>query len=217
MRYFNLSDKQRFVIGRSRLFSDHLAFAAARQSFTISTNVLRSLTVLTRRSLYRQSCTTSSCANLAYWLSSSRALQHKRLSTSAAVSVMATANSPLYSGLPPLPEVAAAEPARIALDAFRLAIADQVAKSLKLDVAKLYDAVLINTKGCDANLAMARFKTKEEDAKSMAERVVKEVGTKPPVRFQPAHRDPLSSRRTTLSPARRPMAHSLISTSILPP
>ena len=83
-------------------------------------------------------------------------------------------NSHLYAGLPELPLVPNTEPARIALDAFRIAIASQVCKTLNIDIQKVYEAIQTGTKGCDCNLAIPRFKLKE-DAKIVAARVADEV------------------------------------------
>lgn len=87
---------------------------------------------------------------------------------------MASTNSPLFAGLPPLPQVPGTEPERIALDAFRIAIADQVARSLNLDIAKVYEGVQYGAKGADCNLAIPRFRLKE-DAKALAQKVASEV------------------------------------------
>lgn len=89
---------------------------------------------------------------------------------------MASTNSPLFAGLPPLPHVPGTEPERIALDAFRIAIADQVARSLNLDIAKVYEGVQYGPKGSDCNLAIPRFRLKE-DAKVLAKKVADEVSS----------------------------------------
>ena len=85
-----------------------------------------------------------------------------------------TNNSSLFAGLPELPLIPETEPARICLDAFRTAIAVQVSKSIGVDREKVYEAIQTGTKGCDCNLAIPRFKLKE-DAKTVAKRVAEEV------------------------------------------
>jgi arginyl-tRNA synthetase len=87
---------------------------------------------------------------------------------------MASTNSQLFAGLPPLPNVPGTEPERIVLDAFRIAVADQVAKCLNLDIAKVFEGVQFGSKGFDCNVAIPRFRLKE-DAKKLAQKVVDEV------------------------------------------
>lgn len=85
-------------------------------------------------------------------------------------------NSGLYAGLPALPHVEGAEPGRIALDAFKLAIADQVSKITGVAPKAVFDAVQTSAKGCDCNIAVPRFKL-GGDAKAHAKRIAEEVHT----------------------------------------
>lgn len=88
---------------------------------------------------------------------------------------MAATNSPLFAGLPDLPYIESTEPARIALDAFRTAIAVQVSKILDLDLDKVY-AGIQTTKDYDVNIAIPRFRLKG-DPKALAKKVADEVNT----------------------------------------
>lgn len=86
----------------------------------------------------------------------------------------ASTNSSLFAGLPDLPHVAGTEPNRIALDAFRTAIAVQVSKSIGVDVDKVYEGIQVGAKGCDCNVALPRFKLKG-DVKVLAQKAAEEV------------------------------------------
>lgn len=99
---------------------------------------------------------------------------------------MASTNSPLFAGLPPLPEVPGTEPQRIALDAFRIAVADQVSKSLDLDIEKVFEGVQVGAKGCDCNIAIPRFRLKG-DAKALAKKVADEVRAPKVLHIQICH------------------------------
>lgn len=83
-------------------------------------------------------------------------------------------NSGLYAGLPALPHVAGAEPERIAMDAFKLAIADQVSKILDISPEVVFQAVQTGAKGCDCNIAVPRFKL-GGDAKAHAKKVAEQA------------------------------------------
>lgn len=111
--------------------------------------------------------------NLSFNFSQSRQqlYQQRRRTIMAACT---STNSGLYAGLPPLPHVEGAEPQRIAMDAFKLAIADQVSKILDISPAKVFEAVQTSAKGCDCNIAVPRFKL-GGDAKALAKRVAEEV------------------------------------------
>lgn len=91
----------------------------------------------------------------------------------------AASNTPLFAGLPDLPYVPNSEPTRIALDAFRTAIAVQAASAIGhgLSVEAVYAGVQIGAKGCDCNIAIPRFRLKE-DAKAIAKRVEEQVCTR---------------------------------------
>jgi len=88
-----------------------------------------------------------------------------------------TTNSPLFAGLPPLPTLAGAEPERIAMDAFRLAIADGVTKIYpEIPLQAAYEAVAAgaSVKGADASIATPRFKMVKGNPKEIAEKIAKE-------------------------------------------
>ncbi|PWN42805.1 arginyl-tRNA synthetase [Ceraceosorus guamensis] len=65
---------------------------------------------------------------------------------------------PLLSQLPELPSLEGADPLRNPIDAFRLAIAHQLAGILNLDLQKVYDGVQVHTKGADFIATLPRFR-----------------------------------------------------------
>lgn len=92
-----------------------------------------------------------------------------------------TADLSLFASLPPLPIPAGAEPDRIALDAFRTAVAVQVAEILGLptqapgELEKIWSGVESGKKdGGDLTVAVPRFRLKG-DPKAMALKVQDEV------------------------------------------
>lgn len=82
-------------------------------------------------------------------------------------------NSGIYAGLPAVPPCPGAEPERIVMDAFRLAIADQVHRTLQMDIGRVYEALQIGAKTNDCSLPIPRFRLKE-DAKAVAKKVAEE-------------------------------------------
>jgi arginyl-tRNA synthetase len=120
----------------------------------------------------------------------------------AAAAASSIANDPLFSGLPPLPHVAGAEPQLIAQDIFKIAAAVRVSESLGafdfhlflsrkkkkknleadfrngndyegIDLEKAYEGVESGKKGADLAVAVPRFRLKG-DPKALAKKVVDE-------------------------------------------
>ena len=84
-------------------------------------------------------------------------------------------NSTLFAGLPTIPVLPGTQPERNVFDAFRLAIADQVHRTLpQVELAKIYEGIMVGAKGCDCNIALPRFRLKE-DGKVLAKRIADEV------------------------------------------
>ncbi|KAG0142091.1 hypothetical protein CROQUDRAFT_50757 [Cronartium quercuum f. sp. fusiforme G11] len=86
-----------------------------------------------------------------------------------------TADLPLFASLPPLPILDGAEPTRIALDAFRIAVAVQVAEIFNLpnnqpgELEKIWLGVESGKKeGGDLTVAVPRFRIKGGDPKTLA-------------------------------------------------
>jgi arginyl-tRNA synthetase len=79
------------------------------------------------------------------------------------------------STLPSLPEVPGTDPARSALDSFRIAIAKKVADVFpQLTLAQVYDGVDYGKKGVDFTVALPRFRLPgkiDELAKQVIEKV----------------------------------------------
>lgn len=89
-----------------------------------------------------------------------------------------TAEIGLFASLPPLPIPNGAEPSRIALDAFRTAVAVQVAEILNLphsdpaDLERVWMGVESGKKeGGDLTIAVPRFRIKGSDPKALAKKV----------------------------------------------
>lgn len=105
----------------------------------------------------------------------------------AVSSSMSTAALPLFASLPPLPIPEGAEPSRIALDAFRTAVALQVAEILGLphtgpgEFQKIWLGVESGKKeGGDLTVAVPRFRLKG-DPKANALKVQTEASSLPPL------------------------------------
>lgn len=84
--------------------------------------------------------------------------------------------------LPTLPLVQGTDPDRVVLDSFRIAVAEQVARVLRVSLDQAYQAVDIGKKGCDFSVPMPRLQPrisdpslKVMDAKQLAQKVVEEV------------------------------------------
>ncbi|KDQ13808.1 hypothetical protein BOTBODRAFT_133052 [Botryobasidium botryosum FD-172 SS1] len=83
--------------------------------------------------------------------------------------------------LPTLPSVQGTDPDRVVLDSFRVAVAEQVAKALRISIGQAYQAVDIGKKGCDFSVPMPRLQPrisdpslKGLDAKQLVQKVVQE-------------------------------------------
>lgn len=103
-------------------------------------------------------------------------LLHQSLKmSSVASSSTSAANHPLFSGLSPqLPTVQAAEPTKIALDAFKLAGAMQIAKTFNVDLAVAFDAVETGKKDADLSVPIPKLRIKG-DPKKMAQELAAAV------------------------------------------
>ena len=65
---------------------------------------------------------------------------------------------PLFQRLPKLPELEGTDPARAPQDAFRLAIADQLSKTLGTSLKDTFLAVATGGKECDYKVVLPRFR-----------------------------------------------------------
>ena len=75
----------------------------------------------------------------------------------------ATTDYPEFSHLPPLTAVSKASPSTAVLDAFRIAIAQQITKALpELNVEQVFEGVHYGQKGNDFTVAMPRFRLKDK-------------------------------------------------------
>lgn len=68
------------------------------------------------------------------------------------------AGVPLFQRLPKLPELEGTDPARAPQDAFRLAIADQLSRSIGTPLKDTFLAVAIGGKECDYKVVLPRFR-----------------------------------------------------------
>ncbi|MBW0541595.1 hypothetical protein O181_081310 [Austropuccinia psidii MF-1] len=115
-----------------------------------------------------------------------RPLQHPRQSTrlfsvTLTMSIrppISTADISLFDSLPPLPIPLGAEPSLIALDAFRTAVAVQVAEILGLpssqpaELAQIWQGIESGKKeGGDLTVAVPRFRIKGSDPKTLAKKI----------------------------------------------
>lgn len=64
----------------------------------------------------------------------------------------------LLQQLPKLPVVEGTDPARFPMDAFRLAVTDQVSKLLNVEPEKVFEAVQLHAKDVDLVVALPRFR-----------------------------------------------------------
>jgi hypothetical protein len=97
-----------------------------------------------------------------------------------------TSELPLLASLPPLPIPVGAEPSRNVLDAFRTAVAVQVAEILSLphsdptDLERIWAGVESGKKeGGDLTIAVPRFRIKGSDPKQLAKKIQDEVSSPP--------------------------------------
>lgn len=141
------------------------------------------------------------------------AAQPKASSSTQTAAPQEWCNLPLFSGLPPLPAVKGAEPARIALDAFRIAAAVQVAEIFDLGkdaeaLEKTLVGIEAGKKDADLQLAVPRFRLKG-DPKALAKKLADEVRDDPvEVSLVEANRLYPSSNPTTTFPRPKPPAFS---------
>jgi len=97
------------------------------------------------------------------------------MSSTVASSSTSASNHPLFSAFSPhLPVLASAEPTKIALDAFKLAGAMQIAKTFNVDLGFAFDAVETGKKGADLNLPVPKLRIKG-DPKKMAQELAAAV------------------------------------------
>lgn len=80
----------------------------------------------------------------------------------------------LFANLPQLPSVPGAQPSYIAFDAFRTAVADQIAKILDLKIEDVYKGVESGKRDADMTVAVPRFRLKG-DPKALSKRLAEEV------------------------------------------
>ncbi|KZS96430.1 arginyl-tRNA synthetase [Sistotremastrum niveocremeum HHB9708] len=81
----------------------------------------------------------------------------------APATTSSTTAYPIFSHLPPLPQVSKADPASSVFDAFRIAIASSIAKAVPdLTVEQVYEGVDYGKKGVDFTVALPRFRLKEK-------------------------------------------------------